>query len=91
MKYFFFLWLGACGFGIGDDSGKPKPPQNYWGWQCADGTAPDPNSGCLPASCDDNSTPAFNADQSACLCADGSAVLLSSCSDPQGGEPMVGP
>jgi hypothetical protein len=42
--------LGAaavgCGFGFANDTGVPIPSIDYWGWQCADGGAPDPDAGC---------------------------------------------
>jgi hypothetical protein len=69
----------SCGFGFADDLGTPVPPTNYWGWQCADGTAPDPDAGCLPASCDDSSTPAESDGGDACVCADGTLVLSCAC------------
>ncbi len=76
-----FLVTGAsCGFGLYDNSGKPDPATNYWGWQCAEGTVPNPNAGCLPQTCGDASAPALG-DGGACVCADGTDVLLSSCSD----------
>jgi hypothetical protein len=45
-------WAIACGFGFANDTGKPIPSLDYWGWQCADGGAPDPDAGC-PAPTDD--------------------------------------
>jgi hypothetical protein len=38
----------ACGFGFANDTGKPIPSLDYWGWQCADGGVPDPDAGCPP-------------------------------------------
>ena len=70
---------GACGFGFYNDSGIPEPPTNYWGWQCVDGTVPFPDAGCLPKACDDASTPTL--DGGTCVCADGTDVLLSTCSN----------
>jgi len=40
------LALGGCGFGFANDTGVPIPSLDYWGWQCADGGAPDPDAGC---------------------------------------------
>jgi hypothetical protein len=78
---FSFLAVGgACGFGFYDNSGNPDPAISYWGWQCADGTVPNPDAGCLPQTCDDSSAPALT-DAGACVCADGTDVLLSSCAD----------
>jgi len=78
---FSFLFAGGgCGFGVYDNSGRPDPGTGYWGWQCADGTLPIPDAGCLPQSCDDSSTPELS-DGGACLCANGTDVLLSTCSD----------
>jgi hypothetical protein len=79
LAFGFLAAGGACGFGFYDNSGHPDPPTNYWGWQCADGTVPIPDAGCLPQTCDDASTPAL--DGGSCACADGSDVLPSSCSD----------
>jgi len=73
-------FTAACGFGIYADDGSPDPSPSYWGWQCADGTAPNPDAGCLPPACDDGSTPTLAADGGpACVCADGTQVLLSTC------------
>jgi hypothetical protein len=72
----------ACGFGIYADDGSADPSRDYWGWQCADGTAPDPDAGCLPQMCHDSSSPKLEADAGLdCVCADGTAVLVSSCCD----------
>jgi hypothetical protein len=32
----------ACGYGFYDGSGS----EDYWGWQCADGSQYDPDAGC---------------------------------------------
>jgi hypothetical protein len=40
------LFSAACGFGFADDTGKPIPAADYWGWQCADGSTPDRDAGC---------------------------------------------
>jgi hypothetical protein len=71
---------GACGFGFYNDSGNPVQGTDYWGWQCADGTAPPPDAGCLPQTCDDSSAPA-RGDGGLCVCADATVVLPSSCLD----------
>jgi hypothetical protein len=39
----------ACGYGFYDGSGKPYPSEDYWGWQCADGSQYDPDAGCPDA------------------------------------------
>jgi hypothetical protein len=70
--------ISACGFGLYNDSGNPAPPNNYWGWLCVDGSVPVPDAGCLPRTCDDSSAPTL--DGGACVCADGTDVLLSTCS-----------
>jgi hypothetical protein len=76
----FLVAGGACGFGFYNDSGNPVPGTDYWGWKCADGSAPPPDAGCLPQACDDSSTPALT-DGGVCVCADGTDVLPSSCSE----------
>ena len=75
-----FLALAGCGFGLYDDSGQATPDAGYWGWLCLDGTQPDPDAGCLPQTCSDCSTPSLS-DAGACVCANGSAVLPSTCLD----------
>ena len=80
LGFSFLVAGGACGFGFYDNSGHPDPATSYWGWQCADGTLPAPDAGCLPPACGDSSTPALG-DGGACVCANGTDVLLSTCSD----------
>jgi hypothetical protein len=75
----------ACGFGFADDSGNPIPATDYWGWQCADGSTPDPDAGCPPPGpCDDGTYPSF-ADGGACTCDDGTVLTSSDCQAPDGG------
>jgi hypothetical protein len=75
-------FTATCGFGLYGDDGAANPSPDYWGWRCADGTTPDPDAGCLPQTCDDSSSPTLEADGGfACVCADGTAVLVSSCCD----------
>jgi hypothetical protein len=77
-----FSLTATCGFGFGDDLGTPTPPTDYWGWQCADGTpVPSDGGGCLPPSCDNNSTPKESDGGGACLCTDGTTVLSCACED----------
>ena len=73
----------ACGFGIYADDGSVNPSPDYWGWQCADGTTPDPVAGCLPQTCDNSSFPSFAEVDGGltCVCADGTNVLISTCSN----------
>jgi hypothetical protein len=74
--------VATCGFGFDDDRGTPTPAATYWGWQCADGTVPDPDAGCLPADCEDGSDPSDGTDAGAvCVCADGTQLLSCACQD----------
>jgi hypothetical protein len=57
MRSFWILVIGflltGCGFGFADDSQKAIPDASYWGWQCVDHSAPDPDAGCPPSACGD--------------------------------------
>jgi hypothetical protein len=76
------LWVAfalSCGFGLADDSGNPIPATDYWGWMCADGGAPNPDSGCPPPGpCDDLTYPALG-DGGVCVCDDGTTLPESDC------------
>jgi hypothetical protein len=79
------LFSPACGFGLADDSGKPIPATDYWGWQCVDGSTPDPDAGCPPPGpCGDGTCPSV-ADGGACTCDDGTTLEATDCQTPDGG------
>jgi hypothetical protein len=87
-------WVASCGFGFADDTGKPIPSPDYWGWMCADGSQPDPDAGCPPPGpCADLSLPTLM-DDGTCVCGDGAMLPAADCETPgpcaDGSDPSIG-